>query len=387
MLMRVAVAFLGLCGMLAVSQTLQAQRVSRDFGTSEWPQALKMADYILSLQNSAGAISSLPGGAGANLDSDMEYALIGLGAAYHASGQAKYLTGFENGIKWLAAREEMTDPFWKGSFWYVYSVNPPYAHIPTSPGPGVTDVRGVDATSTLFVYLLYLDKAITGSTALVNQYSANATAALDFVINHNTDTDGLSWSSWQLISGTWQLYKFKYAADQGDVWLGMQAGNLLYNASKYGPVASNLLSKVPGLMYSTLKKRYGQGLDEAGGLCTSFCGFCGIFPNGYIPWMWGNSAPQDDLAENWLDTRVQADGSITAKSGAPAYSLSVAILGMADAALGEPEPLKSFQYLTKSPVPYDSVTGGVHDIKTSTSDEPVNVAAFSLIGLVGFVPY
>ncbi|HUD14728.1 MAG TPA: hypothetical protein VMQ56_13840, partial [Terracidiphilus sp.] len=69
-----------------------------------------MADFILSLQTPNGAIVDEPGGTKVNEDSNMEYALIGVGAAYASSKQDKYLEGLERGIKWLADREEMSDP-------------------------------------------------------------------------------------------------------------------------------------------------------------------------------------------------------------------------------------------------------------------------------------
>ncbi len=123
------------------------------YGQLAWPEAVRMADFILLLQNAGGAIPDEKGVITVNQDSNMEYALIGLGAAYAATKDRKYLDGLERGIKWLAEREEMSDPRWTGSWYYVYSANPPYAKIPTSPGTGITDARGVDATSTLFAYL------------------------------------------------------------------------------------------------------------------------------------------------------------------------------------------------------------------------------------------
>jgi len=42
----------------------------------------------------------------------------------------------EKGIKWLAEREEMSTQG-ERSWYYVYSANPPYAEIPTSPGTGI----------------------------------------------------------------------------------------------------------------------------------------------------------------------------------------------------------------------------------------------------------
>jgi hypothetical protein len=45
----------------------------------------------------------------------MEYALMGLAAAYQHSRDPRYLAALEKGIRWLAAREEMSDPKWRGS--------------------------------------------------------------------------------------------------------------------------------------------------------------------------------------------------------------------------------------------------------------------------------
>ncbi|MET5012721.1 hypothetical protein AAHH80_36750, partial [Burkholderia pseudomallei] len=80
----------------------------------------------------------------------------------------------------------------------------------TSPGAGSADVRGVDATSALVVYLLYLDRQLTGSSALVTQYGAKARAALDFVLAKNINPSGYSGSSWPLPVGstTWQFWPY-----------------------------------------------------------------------------------------------------------------------------------------------------------------------------------
>lgn len=212
-----------------------------------WPQAFRMADFILKLQTADGAIPDRPGVNTVNEDSNMEYALIGLAAAYEASKDRRYLDGLERGIRWLAAREEMTDAAWKGSWRYVYSAAPPFAPIPTSPGAGIADVRGVDATSSLFVYLLYLHRRLTGSDTLARNYASNAKSALEFVIAHNLDKHGFSQSSWQrhISDGQWHLYAFRYSADQGDVYLGMQAGALLYHVSSYERIARFLKQSTP----------------------------------------------------------------------------------------------------------------------------------------------
>lgn len=136
----------------ACSRPLMGQSSSApDSATEMRVEAFRMADFILSLGETDGAIVDELGGAKVNEDLNMEYALIGIGAAYASSKQDKYLEGLERGIKWLADREEMSDPRWKGSWYFVYSARTG-PHLPSSPGPGMTDGRGVDATSALFTY-------------------------------------------------------------------------------------------------------------------------------------------------------------------------------------------------------------------------------------------
>jgi hypothetical protein len=370
-----------LCCFVPVPAKAQSRQVRPD-RADEWPQALRMEDFILSLQNAAGAIPDRPGASTVNEDSNMEYALIALGAAYSATKDSRYKDGLERGIRWLAEREEMTDPLWKGSWRYVYSANPPYASIPTSPGAGITDVRGVDATSTLFVYLLYLDQKLTGNDTLVRTYAANAQAALDFVIKHNLDKDGFSWSSWQqhAADGQWHLYAFKYSADQGDVYLGMQAGSLLYHSSEYGRVARFLKENTPLRFFSKTRGRYGLGLNQKDVLDPTPY----VFAQGYLPWMWGNTL-QNRQALAWLRSRVRSDGSPIEPDNKPASSLSAAVLGMAASALKQPEPLKSFQWLTTKP--NDAASGGVHETADPKSSEYDNVAGFCAISLLGFMPF
>jgi len=360
------------------SWTAKAQTAA----TGKAPEALRLADFILSLETASGAISDRPGVLTVNQDSNMEYALIALGAAYGATKDPRYKDGLERGIRWLAAREEMIDPLWKGSWRYAYSAKAPYAPIPTSPGKGITDVRGVDATSTLFVYLLYLDQKLTGSDALVRTYSAHAQAALEFVIRCNLDKDGFSWSSWQqhASDGQWHLWAFKYSADQGDVYLGMQAGAELYHSGEYARIAHFLREETPQRFFLQAKGRYGLGLNAGGALDPTPY----VFAQGYLPWMWGDT-PQNRHALAWLRSKVRHDGSFVEPDGKPASSLSAAMLGLAAAALRQPEPATSFRWLTGTP--YDSATGGVRDTAIAASNEYSNVAGFCSISLLGFLPF
>lgn len=373
---------------LCFAQATATSKATRnEYGPSAWPQALGMADFILSLQNASGAIPDERGVTTVNEDSNMEYALIGLGGAYAASKDVKYLKGLEQGIKWLADREEMSDSKWKGSWYYAYSANAPYGPLPTSPGPGIRDVRGVDATSALFVYLVYLDQRLSGSSALARTYAANCHAALDFVINHSLDSDGFSRSSWQLHASDaqWHFFEEKYSADQGDVYLGMRAGELLYQNASYGRVAERLKKQTSIQAFATSLHRYASAIHEEAKLDTDDDGNSSAFSQGYLLWMWGDTS-DNRAALEWLRSKAQPDGSVVTIPGKPAFSLNVAMLAMASRALGQPAPRKSLQWLVDNA--YDSNTGGIrHGPGTDRNHEYNNETAFCLLGFLGFLPF
>jgi len=305
-----------------------------------------------------------------------------LAAAYLATKDPHYRAGLERGIMWLAEREEMTDPLWKGSWRYMYSAIPPFAAIPTSVGADISGVRGVDATSALFAYLLYLHKRVTGSDTLARTYEGNARAALDFVIQHNFDKDGFSQSSWQLHSSDdqWHVYAFKYSADQGDVYVGMRAGSILYHVAEYERIARFLKQSTPQRFFVKAEGRYALGLNEKGELDPTPY----VFVQGYLAWMWGDT-PENREAVAWLRSKVRANGSFDDESGMSGSSLSVAMLSLASAALRQSPPSQSLQWLLTTP--YDSASGGVHETADLKSYEYNNVAGFCLMSLLRFLPF
>lgn len=343
-------------------------------------EALRVADFILSLQDINGALRDAPGSGRVNEDSNMEYALMGVAAAYGATRDGRYLTGLERGIEWLAARAEMTDPRWRGSWFYAYSATPPYDPIPTSPGGGVQDVRGVDATSALFVYLLYLHRQVTQTDVLVQRYAAHARAALDFILTYNRSPDGFFYSSWQLRSGVWSLWRFQYAADQGDVYLGLRAGSLLYDGTdrRYGLAADLLLQNVGRVFFDTTPGRYAVG-RETNGVLTPGSGFDVLFPQGYVPWAFAGGG-QNLAAHHWLNAIVQPDGSVRQIASDPAYAISAAILAMSSASLSQAKPQSSLDWLVSRTLERD---GGVRDSASAGTPKYSNVAGFAVLGLLG----
>jgi hypothetical protein len=342
---------------------------------------LAAADFILSLQNSDGRIADCPGSAVVNEDSNMEYACIGLAAAYRHSGKTCYRDGLEKGITWLAARQEMTDPFWKGSWFYAYDTDPPYGPVALSPGPGIDDVRGVDATSALFVYLLYLHSTLTGDTGLSDLYRDNACAALDFLLAHNYDAEKYFYSSWQKSSGAWALWKYRYAADQADVYLGLRAGYLLYGTPAYGDAADFLKATVPAAFYNADGSIFATGMEEDGSLDTDFDGFNTIFSQGYLGWVFGPSV-QTENAYAWLKDHIGFGGGLICYAGDPGYSLSVAVLGLAAKSLVYDLPVSSFRWVAANT--FDPHDGGIRDTRNRFSEKYVNVAGLTTASMLGF---
>jgi hypothetical protein len=345
--------------------------------------ALKIGDFLLALQNEDGAIPDAKGSELVNEDSNMEYALLGLAAAYRFSERPKYLLGLERGIAWLADREEMNDPRWRGSWYYAFSSKTPYAPVAIPIGPGIVNVRGVDASSALFVYLLYVHSRIAGSGILSERFEENARAALDFIMAWNKKPDGSFSSSWQKwkTDQRWHLWPYCYSADQADVYLGMQAGWLLYGDSRYRSAAAGLAEVVRCKFFSAASQRYALGRDEDGDMDLDFEGFDGIFPQGYLPWAIGKNS-ENQAACQWLQGHVNADGSISCYGRDPLYSLSIAVYALAASTLVLPPVTRSFDWLIENNV--DALDGGVRDSAVPGSEKYANVAGFTIMALLQF---
>jgi hypothetical protein len=366
--------------LLAVASAISAAGCSAGSEDSQ-TAALQSADFILSLQEKNGAICESRDNRTVNQDSDMEYALMGLGAAYQTSGREKYLTGLERGIKWLAERQEMEDSCWKGSWWYLYDTEG--KHVPAPQGAEIADVRGVDTTCALFVYLLDLDRRCAGKAGVWSQYEPNGRAALNFLLRRSRDGDGLTWSSFQKSeTGEWKIYRYKYSADQGDVWLGYRGGAELYG-ERYRRLADQLAEKIPQAFFARQHGRYCLGMEADGSRDWTIEDFSPIQAQGYIPWLLGDDR-QNREAVNWLKSKTAADGSLHCFAGDPAYSLSGALLCMGAEGLGKQAPKQTVRWLRDHA--RDKKTGGIYDsLKERT--ETCNVAGFYVMALLEWSPF
>ncbi len=338
-------------------------------------QVVKIADYILSLQCPNGAIVNFKGATTVNTDSNMEYALIGLGAAYQLTAASKYLDSMKKGICWLASKECMTKGKWKGSWWYEYDIKG--KHIPYIQGNDILDVRGVDTTSALFVYLLYLDNKLDPDSELTRKYHDNAISALNFIINNNLDSDYLSRSSWQKNStGKWSIYDCKYSADQGDVYLGFHAADILFNSQKYKSLAKLIKENTEKTFFDDTLGRYCTSIEN-GTLDRQLNSFDPIQSQGFLPWVFGDDA-YNRLSVSWLSKNILADGSISCYENDPKYALSVAILGMGENSVSGEQPTSSYNWVNTYLL--DSKTGGISDSLIG-SEKDCNVAGLYIIAL------
>jgi hypothetical protein len=345
--------------------------------------AYKIADYLVAQQNADGAIPDVPGSDTVNEDSNMEYALLGLAAAYNSSHDARYLSAMEKGIQWLAEREEMTDATWRGSWFYSYQSASPYAAIPANLDENVMDVRGVNATNSLFVYLLYLDSVMSGSNTFADKFTDNAKAALDFLLTNNRSEEGYFFNSWQLSQGeqNWRLYRYRYTVDQGNDYLGFQAGWILFKDNRYQQAASFIKDSITKDYFDSSSGMYIVGIEEDGTIDQDTDGFEGIFPQGYLPWIFGDNAANQS-SYGWLSKCVQTDGSLSCFEDDPHYSLSAIIDGMAASSLEKPVPEASVNWLTTQA--YDPSSGGVKDSAAEDTDNYSNVAGLAIVDLLQF---
>jgi hypothetical protein len=161
----------------------------------------------------------------------------------------------------------------------------------------------------------------------------------------------------------------------------MQAGCLLYNKPSACQSADFLKANSDAAFFDAAQRRYALGMYEDGSLETEMEGFNGIFPQGYLAWVFGDN-PANRSAYEWLNACVQSDGSLACFPDDPRYSLSASIYAMSASSLNQPLPTHSINWLLATA--YDSTDGGVRDTADPASEKFSNVAGFSIVALLQF---
>lgn len=332
-----------------------------------------MADYILSLQQKNGAILDYPKEKRVNEDSNMEYALIALAATYQKTNKLKYRNGLDKGIKWLADTQVKSGK-WKGSWWYVYHADKTPLKSPM--GKGINNVRGVDTTCALFVYLLYLQQQLHGNHQLFKTYRKNGLMALDFLKRKSLLESGFTAGSFFLNDHNyWKADTTSYSADQGDVYLGFKAAGLLYHQKTYTIKAKWLKTNIPKQFYHSKTHRYALAIDSHKPIFSN-TGFENIMSQGFLPWVLGNNK-QNQQSLRWLKNRLNANYKHEFILSAALYSLgSASIYHHLDKQANDWIITKGYNKHTHQA--YDSLTN-----KYSS----VNVNAFCVMALLGFIPF
>lgn len=308
--------------------------------------AIRAADFILSLQNEHGAILDHPDSRVANTDSKMQYALWGLAAAYTQTGAMKYLDGMRTGLLWLADRQRNN-----GSWWIGYRATPPF-----TPKKGA---YGVSATVGLFIYDLWLYREVGGDPAVVRSLLPEVRAGLRFLRGMRAP-DGTYYSAFGRDEiGRYQQARYRFTSDQADVYLGLRASWDLLERERSRRDGGRLLRTLtgPAFFYPGVG-RYAQGLDQDGRRDPTM-DVLTIWPNGYVPWVLGESA-KNRKALSFLGTRQMADGGFKVWGDDPVYSLTAEVFVMGTSSVyGTPleEADRAAQWLVD--VASDQLSGGI----------------------------
>jgi hypothetical protein len=271
-------------------------------------RALDAADYILSLQKPRGAILDHRGAGVANTDSHMQYALIGLAAAYRITRLPRFLEGMRKGLAWLAARQRPN-----GSWWIAYAATPPFRPQ--------RRIYGISATIGLFAYDLWLYRAVGGDERFVRRHLDTVRRGMSFLLRrmqgpHGTFYSGVS----RRVHGD-RRSTYRYTSDQADLYLGFRAAGNLLGRHRYYAQARRLRVALLGRGFFLRNgQRYARGVF-AEGRRDRRMNVLTVWPQGYVPWVLG-TARRTRAALKWLRTKARADGSVRAWRGDPVYTLS-----------------------------------------------------------------
>lgn len=330
-------------------------------------RAVEAADFVLSLQRPEGAILDSPNAGIANTDSHMQYALIGLAAAYRATGKPRFLEGLRAGVDWLGKRQRSD-----GSWWIAYRSRPPFEPVRSA--------RGVSATAGLYLYDLWLYRELGGAGARewVERRLWRARRALRFLDTMRAP-DGTYLSAHVRRGSGFQRSTYRFTSDQADVYLGLRAAADLLGEPGLRNRADRLRARLFGpAFFLGSQRRYAQGVHGDGRRDPSM-NVLAIWPQGWVPWVLGPS-PRTRKAVGWLRSKTRSDGSVKAWPGDPVYTLSaedvlLGSVGVDGPASDHPATAAAASWMVRVPRDPD---GGLRD-SLRRDIRFCNVAGFAVI--------
>lgn len=330
-------------------------------------EAVRAADFILSLQNEHGAILDFPESLVANTDSHMQYALWGLATAYVRTGADRYLEGMRDGLLWLASRQRRD-----GSWWVGYRAEPPFRPK--------TGAYGVSATIGLFAYDVWLYRELGGDLDVVRLLRPRARAALRFLYERMRAPDGTFYSAFgRGPEGAYRRADYRFTSDQADVYLGLRAAADLFASERYRRDAARLRRALEGpAFFLHGAQRYAKGILPDG-TRDGTLDILTVWPNGYVPWVLGPSA-KSRKALAFLGRRQLPDGGFRVWRSDPVYSLSAEVFVMGTTSVygagAPPEADRAARWLAE--VAVEQVSGGIVNHLRSTK-RFCNIAGFGVL--------
>lgn len=233
-------------------------------------RAIRAANYILSNQDPGGAIRDAANTTAVNMDNNMNYAMVGLAAAFQATRVPRFLEGMRRGLLWLASVQE-ADGAWHWGY-----LTPQYRPFVSEyyRALGITDIKGVDAIQAYYAYTLFLYVQLSGDRGLRERLLPTARSGIEYLIAHNYD-GRFFYSSWQQRGGQWYRLDQQYSAGQADVFLGLMAMWRLSGEARYLEMALRLRRD---LRVFFRQDAWGISRDDASGY---------RFSNGYLPYVFG----------------------------------------------------------------------------------------------------
>jgi hypothetical protein len=165
--------------------------------------------------------------------------------------------------------------------------------------------------------------------------------------------------------------------------LGLHAAFLLFGDAKYEELARKIKNNIYWKFFYTRKHRFALGINEDMKIQKHMEKVNGIFPQGYLPWVFGHSIPFPENSLDWLLSKQKHNGKIKVSGGK--YALTPIIQIMGQLRIYSTFNLKAWLWVNK--FCYDSATGGIRDKPSKRSVEFCNVAGFGIIALTGFRPF
>ena len=356
--------------------------------TTNWKLRIRaVGDFLLAQQTRHGAIPDAPGSVRANENSNMEHALLALAYAYRHTGSDRFRRGFRAGIAWLAERMETREKGWVGSWRYAYSAKAPYFALPTSPGEGAADARGLSATSGLFVYLVVLYTELTGDTVPAKKYRTHCRAALEFILDRNLAPNGLVYNGWQRIQGDgdWTQFRRQRAVDQAAVYLGLRAGYYLLQSRRIGLAAQKVERQVFRLLYDTERRVFAPALRARARRIPPGDDWESYFTQGCLAWVFGRS-DETRNAVKWLEERHAPDGSIRAKKEQQPFTLAATAFCLATRRLDveSKKRIKTKRWLRDVAL---TAKGGIRDFAHPRAPVYNNLAGWTVLAWASADPF